>query len=530
MTQADPLNMLSSPETPWSRSNLTEAMPGVPTPFTWTVRSKSENIGTRRAAIDLGAFPAGDAMGDPMAPDTGTVGIFFGRPAVNIATLLRIVSTMPGNSVSGAHQQLFGGSGPPPPGIVDTRRRYPVIAAKLPVKVGTLGRRLRAVEARTRAAWREMLPATGDEAAVRAALARISALYDDVIRVQVFVIFMGQGAYEGVAALARAAGHPGLEVQLSGGYGGMEETALAEGLWDVSAGRQSMAEFIAEFGHHGPSEGELSSTSWREDQGPLELTLRTIAKLAPEKHPRRLEEAQRRERVALETQLLADLPRSKRAGARVSFALARRFIPMRERGKSSMHRALDLARAYGRHAGQLLADRGALDDPSDVFFLTLDELLAPWQAGYHAEVAFRKERRAHYETLSVVTEWMGTPVPMALDHGDGDDGPELTGIGGSPGVAEGIARVVLDPGALEDPIEPGEILVCHTTDPSWVSLFMGADAMVVDIGSVMSHAAIVARELGVPCVLNVGNGTRRISDGDRLRVDGGTGVVTIMGA
>lgn len=538
MAQFDPLHQLSSSSTLWSRSNLGEAMPGVPTPLTWTIRSRSENLGTRQAVVDLGAFAAGKANGDPLAPDTGTVAIFHGHPSLNVSNMLRVVAAMPGNSIAGAYQQLFGGQGAPPSDIVDTRRRYPVIAAKMPYHAAAVGRRLRAVEETTKRAWRRLLPASGDEPTVRLAFRQLSDLYTKVIRTQVLVIFLGQGCYQRLAELAQDAGRPGLEVHLCGGYGGVEETALAEGLWDVAQGRRAMAEFLAEFGHHGPAEGELSALSWREDATPLRLTLRTIATLAPERHPRRLEEAQRIERMSLQAELLAGLPGRRRVPARLTFALTGRFIPMRERGKSSMHRVLDLARGYARHAGLLLAQRGALADPSDVFYLTLEELLAPWRADYREAVEFRKERRAHYQTLSTPGEWIGMVRPSRREgrpierasvlDGAVSAGSVLEGIGGSPGIAEGAARVVLDPAALTEPIEAGEILVCHTTDPSWVSLFLGADALVVDIGSVMSHAAIVARELGVPCVLNVHGGTTRIADGDRLRVDGDTGTVTIL--
>ena len=79
-----------------------------------------------------------------------------------------------------------------------------------------------------------------------------------------------------------------------------------------------------------------------------------------------------------------------------------------------------------------------------------------------------------------------------------------------------------------DPIEPGEILVCHTTDPSWAPYFLVASALVIDVGGPLSHGAIVARELGVPCVINTTVGTAQLVSGDVLRVDGGTGRVEVL--
>ena len=101
----------------------------------------------------------------------------------------------------------------------------------------------------------------------------------------------------------------------------------------------------------------------------------------------------------------------------------------------------------------------------------------------------------------------------------------LQGLGVSAGVVEGTARVIAS--ALET-VEPGEILVCPFTDPGWTPLLIVAAGVVLDVGGTMSHGAIIARELGIPCVLGTENGTARISTGDRLRVDGGAGIVEIL--
>jgi phosphoenolpyruvate synthase/pyruvate phosphate dikinase len=100
-------------------------------------------------------------------------------------------------------------------------------------------------------------------------------------------------------------------------------------------------------------------------------------------------------------------------------------------------------------------------------------------------------------------------------------------LGGSWGPAPGPARVRLAAGGAAE-LEPGEVLVCHTTDPSWSSYFFVAAAVVIDIGGPLSHGAIIARELGIPCVINTGTGTTSISSGDLLRVDGDAGTVEII--
>ena len=108
-------------------------------------------------------------------------------------------------------------------------------------------------------------------------------------------------------------------------------------------------------------------------------------------------------------------------------------------------------------------------------------------------------------------------------------GTVLSGVAGSPGIARGLARVVLepaDPGALA----PGDVLVAPNTDPSWTPLFMAAAGVVVDVGGQISHAVIVSRELAVPCVVSVTDGTRAIPDGALIEVDGTSGTVTILEA
>ena len=103
----------------------------------------------------------------------------------------------------------------------------------------------------------------------------------------------------------------------------------------------------------------------------------------------------------------------------------------------------------------------------------------------------------------------------------------LQGIAGCAGKARGRARVVLDP---SDPgaLGPGDVLIAPITDPSWTPLFVPAEAVVVDVGAVMSHAVIVSRELGIPCVVSAIGATTSIPDGAEIEVDGNAGTVTII--
>jgi pyruvate,water dikinase len=105
-------------------------------------------------------------------------------------------------------------------------------------------------------------------------------------------------------------------------------------------------------------------------------------------------------------------------------------------------------------------------------------------------------------------------------------GTVVTGLAASSGMVEGRARVVRDPATAE--FDDGDILVCENTDPGWISLFMVAAAVVTDQGGMLSHGPIVARELGLPCVCGTEDGSRRIGDGQQVRVDGDAGTVTVL--
>ncbi len=144
-----------------------------------------------------------------------------------------------------------------------------------------------------------------------------------------------------------------------------------------------------------------------------------------------------------------------------------------------------------------------------------------------AVLSARAARRAELATLDLPLSWTGDPVPVAVGPpGVGVvDGP-IRGIGASPGTVRGRARVVVDPGRLGEPIGPDEVLVARTTDPSWVTLFLTAGALVIDVGGALSHGAIIARELAIPCVIGTGDGTTRIPEGTWVVVDGTAGTVT----
>jgi pyruvate,water dikinase len=218
-----------------------------------------------------------------------------------------------------------------------------------------------------------------------------------------------------------------------------------------------------------------------------------------------------------------------------------------------------------REFGALLARHEFLAEGEDVFFLrhdevrtALEELALLWSSGgagvargpvyWPALVARRKSIHAAMRewtpppalgsTSASITEpftvmlWGITPERvqewLASSDGAGPEERVLTGFAGSPGVAEGRARVILHVDQLHE-LEEGEILVAPSTSTSWTPVFGTVAAAVSDVGGIMSHGAVVAREYGLPAVVGTGVGTRRIRTGDRVRVDGDAGVVTVLG-
>ncbi len=212
------------------------------------------------------------------------------------------------------------------------------------------------------------------------------------------------------------------------------------------------------------------------------------------------------------------------------------WLPGRERTKTNNIRLIHEMRMPMRELGRRMVERGAFDEIEDFGFVRQGEMEA-MLADPHSFTATIRERRAAYRELEQVE-----PPFVFVGRTDGPDGwprrdaervqplvagDVLTGMPGCPGTAEGIARVILDshdPGALE----PGDILVAPITDPSWTPLFVPAGGVVVDVGAALSHAIIVSRELGIPCVISATDATRRIPDGARIRVDGSTGTVTVL--
>jgi pyruvate,water dikinase len=356
--------------------------------------------------------------------------------------------------------------------------------------------------------------------------------FADVCVEHTIVSMVGPQLLEALTALAvEATGEPGLGTELATGYGGMEETAIISDLWSAAQGHLDVAEIQRRHGFHGPDEGRLDTRSWREDPTPVEAILRGYRKREVA-DPRRRERDQIARREATAARVLAGLPAWKRPQAKLAMKLASIYIPAREMGKAAFLHTLDGGRCGARVVGRILAERGLLADPEDVFFLTLDEATGTPDSSFLEKAAEREANHERYLGLELPRAWNGVPEPIVVVPADGaskttEKVTTLQGIGVVGQKVTGRARVVSDPAAVE--FEDGDILVCSMTDPSWTPLFMLADALVIDTGGQMSHGAIVARELGVTCVINTINGTRDIPEGAQISVDGSSGLVEILG-
>jgi pyruvate,water dikinase len=236
---------------------------------------------------------------------------------------------------------------------------------------------------------------------------------------------------------------------------------------------------------------------------------------------------------------------------RVVFAWVLRHTRARVRDRENLR--FERTRVFGRvrrlfvELGKRFTAVGALDDPRDVFYLTIDEALG-WpgatSAGsdIRALASVRKADFARYRELPAPADRFETrgmvhvghdfAPPVRLADGQGGsvasdgalpDGDTRRGTGCYPGVVRGIARVVRDP--RDAALEAGEILVAERTDPGWVMLFPAARGLLVERGSLLSHSAIVARELGLPAVVAIDGLTSWLESGDEVELDGRTGEV-----
>ncbi|MFN8445801.1 MAG: PEP/pyruvate-binding domain-containing protein [Caldilineaceae bacterium] len=302
--------------------------------------------------------------------------------------------------------------------------------------------------------------------------------------------------------------------------------------------QRAITAFMQRYGMRGLAEIDLGRPRWRENPIQVMQMVQNYLRiddpeLAPDAIFKKGEQAAEQ---AIAT-LVAAVERSERGvvKAQVVRFLAsrmRELLGLRETPKFMMVRLMGIMRQGFLQSGAELVQKGVLESADDLFFLHYKELLAlanNYAIDWKALVA---ERRALY-----AREKLRRQIPRLL-VGDGQafyDGVRskqsakdgvLIGSPVSPGVVEGAVRVVFDPHHAD--LQPGEILVCPGTDPAWTPLFLAAGGLVMEVGGLMTHGSVVAREYGIPAVVGVEDVTQRLKTGQRIRVDGSTGEVAIL--
>ncbi len=298
----------------------------------------------------------------------------------------------------------------------------------------------------------------------------------------------------------------------------LSETLLSDAeLYEVGRGDQTLDSWLGKYGHRGVGEFDLASPRSRERPDTALKMAAGVASAAPplERHRKSFDKLE-----GLLAEVVGQLPRGKRAELRRRVELVRRYVICREDAKHYLMLGYDLLRDLALEASRRL---GVGDG---VFYLTRDELFQSLQVGL-APLALIRQRRQTYhneERVSLPTvidvEELAKPVaPVPCPVADHD----LRGLAISPGRASGAARILRSP-TDEGGILRGEVLVCTSTDPSWTPLFARAAALVLETGGVLSHGAIVAREMGIPGVI-VPGATQLIGEGKLITVDGVHGLV-----
>jgi len=221
---------------------------------------------------------------------------------------------------------------------------------------------------------------------------------------------------------------------------------------------------------------------------------------------------------------------------------ARTRVRERENLRFERTRVFGRVRRIFVELGKRYAALGVLDEPRDVFYLTVEETLGwPTATTAGSDLASiaraRKGEFARYSSVPAPADRFETrglvhaghdfaPRAVAAKPDDAQSESSRKGIGCYPGVVRGRVRVVRDPrGAV---LEPGEILVAERTDPGWVMLFPAASGLLVERGSLLSHSAIVARELGIPAVVSVDGLTSWLGTGDEVELDGRAGTIRLI--
>ena len=556
----------------WTRANVGEVLPEPPSPLGWSLVFEPGCLMGWRDCMVARLGIGEDEVHPTKAPVMGT----FGGYAYLGASITRIwAERTPGMSAEAIDAAYYGDHPDVPPYVPEPWHENPATTEVMERWLGwVMGDRDQSeleadrIEAhRIRDERPELSELTDAELVERARslVPMCRRMFDQHIN-QSGAASIGPGV---IGAVCEAIGQPDAALRLIAGLGGVDSAAPSYAMWELSRlvrgsealtaafdagldgleGRiraldeprfvRELDDFLVEFGSRGPNEWDIHAPTWETDPGIALASIDRMRLADDEAAPTGENEARRAEREALAAAITEALAADPEAQGQFVAALASAatFVPGRERSKTNIIRVIGEIRIALLELGRRLVAAGDLDRETDLFLLfddELDDVVAGERTGLRKLVA---ERQAHLDWLHSLEPpflFSGAPIPNTEwptrgsdEVAAADEGDVVTGVPGCPGVARGRARVVLD---ASDPtaLEPGDILVAPVTDPAWTPLFVPAAGVVVDVGAPLSHAIIVSRELGIPCVVSATGATRRIVDGATIEVDGGTGQVTVV--
>jgi phosphohistidine swiveling domain-containing protein len=555
----------------YTRLNANDVMPDPVTPLGASLVWIREILPSWAVGnVRLNAFTPQEMSPDPYPP---VAGFFYGYLYID-QTYVRITGIRAGIGSDAIDAAIFSHPNPPPhqssPSDVNEELSASIAARMQWTLTTTTFPELeeeRELADRVRAE-RPDLRTTSNEVLIT--LARAAAPLQGIMWGRGYVIASNQSAIgPGVISSLVGTEDPTLATRLIGNAGDVDSALPSFALWDLSrvvradagltaafdAGEEGLLGrlrkehpgfatrfdvFVREFGYRGPSEWDIGAHTW-ETQPELPLSLIGRLRLMDDDASPALRIQERGADAAAALQQALKILGSNEEAVQtlhLAIASARRFAAWRERGKTNAVKVMHEVRAPLFELGRRLTAQGDLDHPQQVFMALESELdlLATHAAALRDTLRERERQWRELFDVEIPTFVVaGQPMtPLAdLPRKGGREtvtvkpGDVLAGAPASAGVARGRARVVTSTSQIAA-FEPGEILVAPQTDPSWTPLFMVAAGVVVNVGALISHAMIVSRELGIPCVAGVTDATARIPDGTLLEVDGSSGKVTVL--
>ncbi len=547
----------TTPEELWTSANIQEVLPGLLTPLSMTLFAASAHRAytatyQRFRLLDKDEWPR-------------FVGMFFNRAFLNVNATRAVAERSFGGDPDAVEHRFLGGEYREKPKIRWSWKllRYRLRSA-LPLARFLVTAQKRGDECtRLSFEWQRRVrgdnPATMTDAAIQHRRDQLLGAAADIVGVHLAISGVAAAGFELVSRTVQ----PLLGEETEGrvpalftGMSGVESAQIGLDLWALSratleAGlgeairrpgfdpaakdlpaswRHAFAHFMDRHGHRGLNEMEASAPSWRLDPAPVVSMAASYLDIPEDHSPPRTLEHQAKERLQLTDDLAARMNPLKRRIFRWMLGKAQGWVALREQSKSAVVRTVRLGDHYVPEIQRRMVERGIIARPEDLFFLAEDELAAALggtdSSRRQDAVARRRREFEHNRHIVLPERFSGRPVPIEPAEA-GHVGDVLQGTPVSPGMVTGRARVIFDPGR-DGPLLPGEVLVAPVTDAGWTPLFALASALVVDIGSTLSHGSTVAREYGLPAVANVRTGTRTIRTGDLVHVNGSKGTVTVL--